>query len=257
MTPTRPAPLRSSGPIVRSRLRAERRAGPAAIATLAFVAGALAAPTAAVAADDEFMPWYFEFQAGSSTIPNQTLRDGSTGQGRIETDQERNAFNVGAALGRHLTDLFRAEVALTYRQADVKRAGIGARAPAVEADGDVGLLSFMFNGYADLDLDELGLPIIPFLGFGIGFGEVQFDVRQPSPGLDVDDTDIVFVYNAMAGLRIPVNDIVEFSTTYRYVATPDVDNVTSSVDPGTGPAPETLRAEFDAHEVVFGLRYRF
>lgn len=219
---------------------------------LAFLATATASAQSADQKDQDSDRWYFEFQAGPTFALNQTIQDGTTGQGRIEPDRPdtTGAFNVGGALGREMFDFLRAELAVSYREIDASQAGIGA-APHNYADGDISLLAVMGNVYADLDLD---IGVIPFAGIGIGFGEVQFDVRQKTANvLEIQDSDIVFVYNAMVGTRIPLTEAAELSAAYRYIATPEIQNLGVGI---AGVAQE-IEAEFDAHEIVLGLRFFF
>ena len=240
MTSTRPTPKRADRLV--------------ALALLLAVVPALALTSEARADDDEdAMPWYLEFQAGPSFIPNQTLTSGNAG-GRVEPDRPDSSggFNIGGAFGRHFTDLLRAELALTYREVGINGAGLGSSAPNTVADGDLSMLAFMANVYADFDP---GIGITPFVGFGLGFGEVKFDIRQPVDGvLEIDDADIVFAYNAMVGASMQLTKTVEISTTYRYIATPENEDIGGS---NIGGVTQSIESEFDSHEIVAGLRFRF
>lgn len=194
----------------------------------------------------EPLPSYFQFSAGVSFVPNQTLKDGSTGQSRIESD---TGFVVGGAIGTRLFEGFRGEIALDYREADADKAALVS--PAVTTDGETKLLSLMFNSYYDLDL---GLPVAPYIGAGIGWGRFTVDLHRKTAGeFDVDDTDDVFVYNAMVGLIAPVSQAASFALGYRYVGAAGTDSIGAVI----GGVDQDIEAEFDAHEVTVGMRFNF
>jgi len=202
----------------------------------------------AFAADDEKPKRrsYVEMQAGYSYVPNQTLAGGPN-QSRIEPNED-DGFNLGFAIGRRIGDQFRIEGAVNYHHADIDDAGVIAVAPT---DGKMTLIAGMLNGYIDFDLDSR---VIPYAGFGVGFGEFKIDISQKTPGdLEIDDGDIVFIYNAMAGVTIELTRVAELNFGYRYVAIPSTDT-TAVVGGG---AAQTVRSEFDAHEAVAGLRFNF
>jgi opacity protein-like surface antigen len=108
----------------------------------------------------------------------------------------------------------------------------------------------MANGYVDL---HLGIGVIPYAGFGIGWGVVKYDFRTKEADVfEVDDTDSVFVYNAMVGGRIPLTEVSELSLGYRYIATEDI-RVQSRIEGSS----QWLDAEFDSHEMTIALRFNF
>jgi opacity protein-like surface antigen len=222
------------------------------LSAIALALGLLLWAPASLAAEDqeqkqdEGYQSYFEFSTGASFVPFQNVRDGSVSQGRIEPD---TGFFVGAALGTYLMDGVRVEFRLDYHEADIDQASLVG--PASTADGKVSLISAMVNGYYDLDL---GIGVIPYAGFGIGYGAFQLDVRRKTPGLfDIDDTDHVFVYNAMVGARIPISKVSEVAIGYRYLSAVGTDDMGSII----GGVQQNLRTEYDAHEVTLGLRFNF
>lgn len=211
---------------------------------------AFATPAVAAGSDDDERRYrnYFEFQAGWDFVPHQSLGGGEVGESRVESAND--SFNVGGAIGRHINDWLRAELAFSYREATVDNAGVVA---AVAADGDVSLFAGMLNVYADIDL---GIPVVPYIGFGIGGGLYKLDVRQKTQGdLEIDDEDSVFVYNAMVGAKVPISEYVDFSLGYRYVATAGGNGTAAVITPET--ATQEIDSEFDAHEVVAGLKFNF
>lgn len=221
-----------------------------AVGLALFMFVALATPAIAAEGEDGERRYrnYFEFQAGWDFIPHQTLAGGSAGQSRAESNND--SFNVGGAFGRHINDWLRLELAFTYREAQIDKAGVVAALPA---DGDMSLFAGILNAYADIDL---GVAVVPYIGFGIGGGLYKLDVRQKTQGdLEIDDEDSVFVYNAMVGAKLPISEYVDFSLGYRYVATAGGNGTAVILTPD--PATQEIDSEFDAHEVVAGLKFNF
>ena len=84
----------------------------------------------------------------------------------------------------------------------------------------------------------------------------------------IEGADSVFAWSLMVGGSYPVNEVLDISLGYRYISTTDAD-VNSTIrdigegvlfptlnDPTTSVA-RRLETEFDAHEVVLGLRVNF
>ena len=190
--------------------------------------------------------WYFEFSAGTSIVPNQTLQDGGTSMSRVESDP---GFMVAGSLGTRIFDSFRAELQIGYREADVHKLGVST-SPMV-SDGETSLLTVIANGYLDLDLD---IGVIPYLGFGLGWGEYKLDSRTKTRGeLEFDDADSVFVYNAMIGALVPITEVASASIGYRYIAAEGTDNIGGIIND----VSQDIESEFDAHEISLGLRFHF
>ena len=161
----------------------------------------------------------------------------------------REDAHLGFAIGRRIGDMFRIEGVVSYHESDIESGGVIAS--STSTDGKISLIAGMLNGYVDFDMDS---PVIPYAGFGVGFGEFEIDASQRTPGtFEVDDADIVFIYNVMAGVTIELTRTAELNIGYRYIATPTTDT-TAVVNGG---AAQTLRSEFDAHEAVAGLRFNF
>lgn len=193
---------------------------------------------------------YLAYEAGLSVIPNQNLTGAdASGAGLWGRANPDPGFAVGGALGARFSEYLRAEVNLSYRQSDVERLDV-APGPD-ESSGEIGLFAAMANVYGDLDLD-LAWPVVPYLGAGIGYGLWMLDAENPG-AVKIDDEDSVFVWNLMAGTTIRYSKVTEISLGYRYVATTDPE-LNSRI---TGTGPRRLDSEFDAHEVVLGLRFLY
>lgn len=207
----------------------------------------------AVAAEDgnEGPTLYVEYDAGYSWIPNQRLtgadRSGANLDGQVDSG---SGFNVGGAIGAKFMKLFRAELAINYRLGKARRAHVQRERKI--ASGDISLLAILVNGYAEYDFD---IGVIPYLGVGIGYGSVEIEAKNDAGSLQlkVDGRDSVFAWNVMAGVSVPVNEVLDLSLGYRYIATEDA-RINSNV---RNLGDRRLDAEFDAHEAVMGLRFNF
>ncbi len=211
---------------------------------------------------------YVEYSGGASFVPNQRIIGASSSvdfEGRAESDV---GFNVGGAIGGRFYEYFRGELQFTYRENEVTSMPIkGQRSPA---DGHIGLMTVMANGYVDYDL---GIGVVPYFGVGIGWGRLELDAKNRSDFAGPDQTSIegadsVFAWSLMVGGSYPVNEVLDISLGYRYIATTDADVNSTITDIGEGVSFPTLddpsvsvarrlETEFDAHEVVLGLRVNF
>jgi OOP family OmpA-OmpF porin len=199
---------------------------------------------------------YLEYSAGASFVPNQNLTGSSpTSSGLAGSIRPEAGYVVGAAVGFNVFELgdagLRAEIAIDYRQSDVD--GMNAVGEATSAKGEIGLLTTMVNGYVDYDLDDLGVPIVPFLGIGIGYGRIEVDAQNTNSVLRINDQASVFAWNVMTGATIPYTKTIDFEVAYRYVATedPELDARVSGI------GPTRFDSEYDAHELTLGMRIKF
>lgn len=199
---------------------------------------------------------YFEYQAGYSYVPKQTLRGKdpavATFQGRT-VQKKPNSYNLGAALGGQLGHGLRGELAVNYRRTRMERMAIQP-GPTRATHAHVALLSVMGNGYFDLDLRDQGTDITPWVGAGIGWGMpfVNGENNNAPQVLEIDDTDSVLVYNVMAGVFFPLSESAGLNVGYRYVATEEI-----VLSARVNNAIQRLEYEYDAHEAFLGLRFRF
>jgi len=208
--------------------------------------------------DDDVRP-YIEYMIGTSIVPNQTVKgSGATGAGLWgRSEQDNPGYFVGGAVGARFLKHFRSEIQIGFRSTDVENVAI--QGEVSDSKGDVSLFSVMANGYIDWDL---GIGVIPFIGAGIGWGMPRLDV-QNQPGttqLNIDDTDSVFVWNAMIGGTLPLSKIADLSLGYRYIQTEDIKLSSRIIDTTADPAVSTgqrLDYEYDAHEIYLGLRFSF
>ena len=120
----------------------------------------------------------------------------------------------------------------------------------VPVSGDATTITALVNGIVDIDFN---LPVVPFLGAGLGVAHVSVnDVRGSFGGVRfrlTDDTDMVLAYQALGGLAFPITDEITVEAQYRYQTMTDpefTDSLGGSFD-----------LENDSHNFEVGLRLNF
>ncbi len=230
---------------------------------VAVCAFSLSIALPSTAADSDL---YVEYSVGASFVFNQDLEAADSSGFNPETmrklsgDAETQAgFNVGGAFGKRFTEHFRAELAVSFRSNEVE--GLSLQNEPDESSGTIEMLAVMANGYIDWDL---GIGVIPYVGVGIGWGSLEIEAKnKATPPTDpdnrkarVDGQDSVFAWSLMAGGSYPINEVVDMSLGYRYIATTTADINSSFANLGPSKS-RRIEADFDAHEVVMGLRFNF
>jgi opacity protein-like surface antigen len=144
-------------------------------------------------------------------------------------------FGITGAIGNAFDNGFRAEGELGYRTNDMDEfsaPGFGSES----IDGDISALSLMANGYYDF---MPGNTVSPFVGFGIGFANVEADIDFAG-----SEDDNVLAYQLAAGVAFPVNPNMNVDLQYRLFGTEDPDF-------------DDVEAEYTTHNLMVGLRYSF
>ena len=152
----------------------------------------------------------------------------------------KNAFVFGGALGYRFPWV-RLELNGSYRKFDTDK--VKAQGQSVSGNGDATAVVGLFNVYVDPDLD-LGVPVHPYLGGGIGGAYVKLDTGADAP-LSIDDEAGAFAWNLAAGLSYDVTEHTTLSAGYRYLRFEGVDTGDVDVD------------DITSHEILIGLRYIF
>lgn len=105
----------------------------------------------------------------------------------------------------------RLELEGSYRHNEVDRI-VGNIPTILVSDGtESEAIGGMLNGYLDF---RTGLPIIPYIGAGVGMARVSYEV----PG-GIDDTDNAFAHQVMGGFYYRVIDTLSVGVEYRYFKT--------------------------------------
>jgi OOP family OmpA-OmpF porin len=185
---------------------------------------------------------YFGGEAGWSVLQDQTTRSAGFANGKTKFD---DGFAVGARIGYEMGP-WRFEEEYTYRRntlSSLNVAGVGVPG----ASGSRQAHAFMTNVLYDFDL---GWPVTPHIGAGIGAVNVIDRAKAPGIGQIFADDDWRLGYQAIGGIRYNVTPNVALDVDYRYLATTEA---TFRV-PSTG---TKYKSGYESHNLMASLIYRF
>ena len=185
---------------------------------------------------------YVGAELGFVSLSDSTL-SGPGGSVDLEFD---TGFGAGLVGGFDF-GTYRLEGEFAYRTNDHDKISAFGLSPS--ADGDTSSMALMVNGYYDFRM--VSPTIVPYLGVGVGGARVSTKLEEPGGSAVIDDDDLVFAYQVMAGVGFAVNKQVTIDLGYKYFATADP----SFEVIGTGGAK--LDSEYSSHNVFLGLRYSF
>lgn len=211
---------------------------------------ACVAPSTGIAAELDLAP-YVEYSAGLTMMRNQNLtRANPIGlSGSIESEP---GFNFGGAIGTKFLQHFRTEINVGYRQNDVESIHLVADDES-DGRGSMSMIHVLGNAYAEYDF-EVG--VIPYFGLGVGYGMIEIDAQNSSDTIEIDSDDHAFIWNAMVGASVPFSEVTAFSLGYRYLQSEDLNFRARRIGPPVNGGRQ-VDSEYDAHELVFGIRYSF
>jgi outer membrane autotransporter protein len=189
--------------------------------------------------------FYLEGNLGYA-FPDSVDASASGIDGEVEL---KDAFVFGGALGYRFPWV-RLELNGSYRKFDTDK--VKAQGQSVSGNGDATAVVGLFNVYVDPDLD-LGVPVHPYLGGGIGGAYVKLDTGDDAP-LSVDDEAGAFAWNLAAGLSYDVTEHITLSAGYRYLRFESTDFSASVAGVDTGDVDVD---DITSHEILIGLRYTF
>jgi outer membrane protein OmpA-like peptidoglycan-associated protein len=115
-----------------------------------------------------------------------------------------------------------------------------------QASGNTSALSFMVNGMFDFG-EDTGLQ--GFVGGGAGVARIKDRLRLSGPADTVNDSDTVFAWQAIAGVRAPVTRSIDVSLKYRFFNAPDVKLVDIGGNQWSG--------RYRSHSLLAGLTFNF
>ena len=166
------------------------------------------------------------------------LSDSDIEEGGVTTDEAieyKTGFALNGALGID-GGMYRLEGAIGYQVHDFDSIADGF--PGIDPDeADVSILSFLANGYLDIEMPAS--MVTPYLTAGAGVANVSFDWDGSS------DDDTVFAYQFGAGVGIDATPNVMLDLGYRYFATGDV-----SPD-------DDVDVSIASHNLMAGVRVNF
>ena len=144
----------------------------------------------------------------------------------------KTGFAVNGALGLS-GGMYRIEGAVGYQVNDWDKVN------GDDVDAEVSILSFMANGYLDIDMPAS--LITPYLMAGAGIANVDFSADDV---VDSED-DTVFAYQLGAGIGFDAAPNVLLDLGYRYFATADVS------------PEEDVDVSIASHNIMAGVRIGF
>jgi OmpA-OmpF porin, OOP family len=221
---------------------------------LALASTALASP--ALARDKA---WYVGVEGGAMIV--EDLDFDVNGIGDAATVDSDYGYDFGGFVGYDFGG-FRIETEASYRSAKVDElrssqtipaftaAGVRVNRPAGTYDyagGRTSALSFMLNGMFDFGDDD---SVTGFVGGGVGVARVKAEnYSLTTNGSFLDDSDTVFAWQAIAGIRAPLSENVDATLKYRFFNAEDVRlvDVTS----------RTFETRFRSHSILGGVTYNF
>lgn len=181
---------------------------------------------------------YGRLDIGVAIVSDSDLTDPILAPGftfEIESDA---GVTFGGALGYDFGS-FRVEGEVGYQVNDFDK--IGTLGVSLDLTGDVSVLSFLVNGYYDINTNTA---FTPYISAGLGFANVEFDgFNIPGSGVpDTSDDDTVFAYQIGAGIGYAVTEKVTIDANYRFFGTSD-------------PEFGTTESEFTSHNIFLGIRF--
>jgi opacity protein-like surface antigen len=227
-----------------------RCANPTLLVLLAATALAGAAPCAQAQYVDGL---YVSGGLGLNVLQDQDIsRNAAAGGGSGRARYDLGVAGV-VALGYGYGNGIRAELELNARTNDVERfGGFGGLGGA--GAGRVRQYGGMLNAWWDYDLGwNVGVPLIPTIGAGIGYGVAEADNVRGGSLARIDDSRGNFAYQLMTGLLLPLDAAGHFAASleYRFYSILGDD---FAVKGTTGKAELD---DFRNHSVMIGLRYSF
>ncbi len=200
-----------------------------------FVLVVMAVPAISSAAPPRVGPYVSGFIG--MTIPADA--DAGFFNEEIEFDP---GLNVGGTAGMDFGAV-RVEGEISYKEADVDTItdrGTGQTFRGIE--GGLEATAFMVNLFVDLHSPG---PITPYFGGGVGFAALhQSEIYDDFGTFYVADDEMVFAYQAGAGLEVALNRQVSLDLGYRYFRTSEATFADTEM-------------EFESHNATVGLRLKF
>lgn len=197
----------------------------------------LAIPAISEAAPDRPGPYISGFLG--VTVPS----DADTTGFFNDTIRYDPGINVGGTMGMDF-GVVRVEGEISYKEGNIDSVtdnDTGQRFTGI--DGGVDATAFMGNFFVDLHGPG---PITPYFGGGVGFAALNLNDTFDQTGLLLyaEDDEVVFAYQAGAGLEIALNRQMSLDLAYRYFRTSEA----SFAD---------IDLEFESHNATAGFRFKF
>jgi len=219
---------------------------------LALASTALATP--ALARDKS---WYVGVEGGAMIVEDIDYDIGALNNaGSVDHNY---GYDVDAVMGYDFGG-FRLETEVGYRKATVDGYSSTTTTPFFQgtargnanpgnydyAGGSSSALSFMLNGLLDFGPDD---GIQGFVGGGVGVARVKAQYALNNSGDFLNDSDTVFAYQGLAGIRAPLTDHIDATLKYRFFNAENVKLVDVS--------NRVFDGRFRSHSILGGVTYNF
>ncbi len=215
------------------------RLGLVLTAALAAAPGIAFAQDAVVTNNNE--GWYATLGGGLNMLTNSDIKGGAY----ESTGKFHDGFTGLGAVGYSFGH-FELEGELAARRNGVKdltNPGGGT--------GHVWAESLMVNAIYDFLPDRA---LSPYIGVGAGAAHVNYSDVGGSSGALINDSDNVFAYQGIVGLRYNISSQWTADIDYRYFATANPDFNTNG---NTVPATNSVRGQYRSNNFLVGLTYHF
>jgi len=227
------------------------------------IAVALASTALATPALARDKAWYVGVEGGAMIVEDIhfDITNGATKTNDAAQVDHEYGYDVGGNVGYDF-GMFRIEAEVSYKGANVDKwrstlrtpaftaAGASFTAPPATYDyvgGKTTALSFMLNGMLDFGDDD---GIQGFVGGGVGVARVKAEKYALNRnGSFLDDSDTVFAWQAIAGIRAPLTENIDATLKYRFF---NADNV-KLVDVNG----RTVDGRFRSHSLLGGVTFNF
>jgi opacity protein-like surface antigen len=181
---------------------------------------------------------------GGAAVPEDA---GFVSYGLLYAAEMKDGFTLGMAVGTDIVPGLRGELEVSYLRAQADAISISPLLPVGPASGDAEQLFVLTNLWKDIDL---GLPVTPYLGGGVGLvvvdNEIGTAVASPN------DMTVASAGQLGAGLRFAVTQELSVDVGYRFKAAFDV------ITQGNAPAPfPHSQFSFYTHVFQAGVSWDF
>jgi outer membrane protein OmpA-like peptidoglycan-associated protein len=218
------------------------------------VAVALATTVLATPALARDKSWYVGVEGGGMIVEDVKFDIGNVRS--ASTVDHHYGYDVDGTIGYDL-GMFRIEAEVGYKSASVDayrssvttpNGGTGSFAAGTYngATGRSSALSFMVNGLLDFGDDD---GIQGFVGGGVGAARVKGRYEVQNNNSFLNDSDTVFAYQGLAGVRAPITSHIDATLKYRFFTADKVKLIDVS--------GRQFESKFRTHSILGGLTYNF
>jgi OmpA-OmpF porin, OOP family len=180
--------------------------------------------------------------------------------GTKATQDYKTGYGLSGALGYGYGNGFRSEIEAAYSEAKAKNSSYSLGSGiTTSTGGNANAFSLFGNALYDFNL---GLPVTPYVGLGLGWLRLAAETKVNSNSGNIkliDDSTDTIGYQLIAGLSLPIMDNLKATLDYRFKSSfnkPKFD--TTAETRNLNGNLQTFEADRPMiHNVFLGLRYEF